>query len=592
MQPVLSAAHQALNQRIRRLPETLVNRIAAGEVIERPAAVVRELAENALDAGAHTITVTIAEGGLALIVVQDDGCGMSATDMRLAMERHATSKLPDEDLWNIHTFGFRGEALPSIGAVARLTLASRAKGSEEAFALTVEGGHIGALHPIAMNEGTRVEVRDLFFATPARLKFLKTPRAEGDALREVIDRLALAHPTVTFTVQEADRRPVRFPALAGLDAEDIAQQRAVQVLGEEFAANAVPLQFVRNQVKISGFIGLPTMHQAVPRDQYLFVNQRPVKDKILISAVRGGYGDLLPTGRHPRLVLFVSVPPEMVDVNVHPAKSEVRFRDASMIRQIIVSAIHQALAGAAQRSTSTLAPQALHYMQPRSLTAGQQGFAEQPRFVAGDPPSVRMAEAIDIQPAEYPLGAPRAQIMNTYIIAQTAESLIIVDQHAAHERIVYEQMKADFLSGKVAQQILLIPEVVELTEAGKHALLDRQQELAELGLVLEAFGGSAVLIRETPALLQGSDIKAIVRDLSDEIMALGKEFSLREKLEHVCATMACHGSVRAGRALNAEEMNSLLRQMERTPNTGQCNHGRPTYIELKLSDLEKLFERR
>jgi len=602
---------------IRRLPSTLVNRIAAGEVIERPAAAVKELAENALDAGATRVEINLRDGGQSSIRVADNGSGMTREELALAIERHATSKLPDDDLWNIQSFGFRGEALPSIGAVARLSIISRARGAKDAWTLAVEGGAVQAPKPASLGEGTTVEVRDLFFATPARLKFLKTVRTEGDYAQEVIERLAMAHPDVDFTFQEDDKRPVRFAAQTGLLPDDeIFRARLADVLGNDFIENAAPISLVRENVGIRGFAGYPTLHKPTARAQYLFVNGRPVRDKVLLSAVRGAYGDVLPTGRYPMAVLFLTVPPREVDVNVHPTKAEVRFRDASLIRALIITSIRQALEQAAQFTTSTLAPRALGMLQPErapsfyrgfadsyagqasidmsGMTAGSSALAPMPHMLADEPPSARPAAMIAEMPrAMGRLGAAVAQVHGIFIIAQTEDSLVIVDQHAAHERIVYEKMKQALDAvGGIKRQLLLVPEVVEMDEASAGRVLERAEQLAELGLVVEAFGQGAVLVREIPALLGKTDVKALLRDLAEEIAEHGEARTLRERLEEICATLACHGSVRAGRALNADEMNALLRQMEATANSGQCNHGRPTYVELKKVDLEKLFDRR
>jgi DNA mismatch repair protein MutL len=602
---------------IRLLPPTLVNRIAAGEVIERPAAAVKELVENALDAGATKIEIALRDGGQSLIRVSDNGSGMTKAELELAIERHATSKLPDEDLWNIKSFGFRGEALPSIGAVARLTIASRARGAGEAWQIAIEGGVTTSIRPASLAEGTQVEVRDLFFATPARLKFLKTARTENDYAREVVERLAMAHPAVDFTLQEDDKRPLRFAAAQGLlPEEEIRRARLASVLGADFMENAAPVSAVREGVGITGYAAYPTLHAATARHQYLFVNGRPVRDRVLLSAVRGAYGDVLPSGRYPQVVLFLDVPPREVDVNVHPTKAEVRFRDAALMRGLVVISIRKALEGAAQFTTSTLAPRALGMLQPESRTpygfssrgfadphagqvpldmhgfAGSAALAALPHLLADAPPSVRFAAQVSEMPAPMGrLGAAIAQVHGTFIIAQTEESLIIVDQHAAHERIVYEKMK-QALNGGIKRQLLLIPEVVELEEASSARLLARAAQLAELGLVVEAFGQGAVLVREIPALLGKTDVKALLRDLAEEFAEYDEAHGLRDRLEEICATLACHGSVRAGRMLNVDEMNALLRQMEQTANSGQCNHGRPTYVELKKTDLEKLFDRR
>jgi DNA mismatch repair protein MutL len=598
---------------IRRLSESLVNRIAAGEVVERPAAAVKELVENAIDAGATRIAVALREGGQALISITDNGRGMSREELPVAVERHATSKLPDDDLWNIQSFGFRGEALPSIGSVSRLTITSRARGTSEAWQILVEGGEVSAPRPASLTEGTQVEVRDLFFATPARLKFLKTTRTENDYAFEVVERLAMANPHIDFTWQEDDKRPVRFAAeVAGLLEDDALPQRLGNVLGVEFMSNAAPILMERNELRLTGFAGLPTYHKATTRHQYLFVNGRPVRDRVLLSAVRGAYGDVLPSGRHPVAVLFLSVPPREVDVNVHPAKTEVRFRDTALVRGLIVMGIREALREAGQFTASTLAPQAYEMLRAEGSAAvaapAYQGFAEHrpahssagwsgmpmSNMLASVPLSVRAVAQPEAAGSQVfgRLGAAVAQVHGTFIVAQTEDSLIIVDQHAAHERIVYERMKLALEAKGVARQILLIPDVVEIEQASAERLVERAAEFAELGLVIEAFGKGAVVVREVPVLLGKVDVKSLLRDLAEELAEYGASNSLKDRLEEICSTMACHGSVRSGRALAVEEMNALLRQMEESPNSGQCNHGRPTYVELKKTDLEKLFDRR
>jgi DNA mismatch repair protein MutL len=578
---------------LRRLPSSLVNRIAAGEVIERPAAAVKELVENALDAGATRLAITLREGGQALIRVADNGAGMTREELTLAIERHATSKLPDDDLWNIHSFGFRGEALPSIGAVARLSIASRKAGSGEAWQIDVEGGEVTPPRPAALAEGTQVEVRDLFFATPARLKFLKAPRTEADAAREAIERLAMAHPHADFTLQEDDKRPVRFAAPApGLLEENILSERLGSVLGAEFMANAARVEASRDGLTLTGYAARPTWHRPTTREQYLFVNNRPVRDKALLAAVRGAYGGLLPSGRFPAVVLFLGVPAREVDVNVHPTKAEVRFRDAARVRSLIVTAVRAALGQAGQFTSSALAPQAMQMLQAEfSSVSSPPGFAERASLLAEAPLSVRAAAPATSPAAQGRLGAAVAQVHGTFILAQTPDSLVIVDQHAAHERIVFEKMKQELTTGGIKSQRLLVPEVAEMNEAACERLLARAGELAELGLALETFGPGAVLVREVPVFLRGADVKALLADLAEELAEYGDSGALREHLEDVCATMACHGSVRAGRVLNIDEMNALLRQMEATPNSGQCSHGRPAYVELKKADLEKLFGR-
>jgi DNA mismatch repair protein MutL len=601
---------------IRVLPPTVVNRIAAGEVIERPASAVKELVENAIDAGATRIDVTLREGGRSLIAVDDDGGGMSAEELALAVERHATSKLPDDDLTHIATLGFRGEALPSIGAVGRLTITSRQAGSDSAWMLAVEGGAKGVVQPAALGQGTRVELRDLFYATPARLKFLKAVRTELDHVEDVINRLAMAHPAIGFTLSD-DARPVlrlgaATPDLLS-DAPAARLARLAQVMGRDFADNALQLDVVREGVRLTGHIGLPTLNRGTSAHQYLFVNGRPVRDRLLHGAVRGAYQDFLARDRHPLVALFLEVPAEAVDVNVHPAKAEVRFRDAGLVRGLIVGACKHALAEAGHRAATTVATAALGSFRPavapsvwRPNTTLPRGFSElaaslyapddsqAPQLQGVMEPAARTAapEQANGQAADYPLGAARAQLHETYIVAQTADGIVIVDQHAAHERLVYERMKAALAARGIARQALLIPEIVELEGAAAERLVARRDELAELGLVIEAFGPGVVVVREVPALLGVADVKGLVRDLADELAEFGQALGLKERLEEICGTLACHGSVRAGRALTAAEMNALLREMEATPHSGQCNHGRPTYVELKLADIERLFGRR
>jgi DNA mismatch repair protein MutL len=592
---------------IRRLPETLVNRIAAGEVIERPAAAVKELVENAIDAGASRISVTLAESGRAAIVVGDDGKGMTADELDLAVERHATSKLPDDDLLAIRTLGFRGEALPSIGAVARLTLTSRARGGAEAWSIQVDGGRKGAPEPAAHPQGTRVEVRDLFYATPARLKFLKGERAERDACEDAIARLAMAHPEIAFELIADGRNVLKLPPAARLD-------RVAAVVGKEFLGNAVDVLAVRRdesgEICLEGHAGLPTYNRATAQHQYLFVNGRPVRDKLLAGAVRGAYADFLARDRHPVVALFLTLPTDLVDANVHPAKTEVRFRDPARIRGLIVASLKEALDRAGFRASTGVAIEALDLARARiappqaqygfatpapsrgavALDLSDRSFAYHAPLATSAPPA--SATPIAAETRDLPLGVARAQVHETYIVAQTADGIVIVDQHAAHERLVYERMKAALDAGGVKRQTLLIPEIVELGDKESAALLARAEDLAELGLAVEAFGPGAVAVRETPALLGEVDVKGLLRDLADEVLEHGAALSLKERLGEVCGTMACHGSVRAGRRLSGPEMDALLRQMEATPHSGQCNHGRPTYVELKLSDIEKLFGRR
>ena len=603
---------------LRRLPETLVNRIAAGEVIERPAAAVKELVENAIDAGARHIEVVLEDGGRVLISVTDDGCGMTADELELAVERHATSKLPDDDLVDIRTLGFRGEALPSIGAVSRLSITSRAAGASEAYAILIEGGRKEAPKPAALGDGTRIEVRDLFYATPARLKFLKTPRTEVNHASDAIKRLAMAHPEVAFSLADEDRTRFRYGSAQG-DFLTARLDRLAAVMGREFADNAVEVSAERGGIRLSGYAGVPTLNRGNARAQYLFVNGRPVQDRLLVGAVRGAYQDFLARNRHPMVALFLDVPPECVDVNVHPAKAEVRFQDAGLVRGLIVGGLRHALEAAGHKASTTVATAALGAFQPGTgapgggsmpwrqssalprelaeIAAAYQAPASTGVLDAFDAPSARIMADVYSQPlsppaTNFPLGAARAQVHETYIVAQTDTGIVIVDQHAAHERLVYERMKAALADGGAKRQGLLIPEVVEMDEAAVDRLCERVAEFEELGLAIEKFGPGAVVVREVPALLGQADVTALLRDLADDLEEFGAGLALKERLEDVCSTMACHGSVRAGRRLTSEEMNALLREMEVTPHSGQCNHGRPTYVELNLSDIERLFGRR
>jgi DNA mismatch repair protein MutL len=605
---------------VRQLSETIVNRIAAGEVVERPASVVKELIENALDAGAVRIDVLTDGGGRRLIQVTDDGTGMTAADLALAVERHATSKLPDDDLLHIRTLGFRGEALPSVGAVARLAITSRHADEPHAWAISVDGGTKSDLKPAALGQGTSVEVRDLFFATPARLKFLRSDRSEGEAIRDVVRRLAMSRPDVSFALAGEERAPTtwcaRLPGSAGRLA------RLADILGPEFHANAVEVGGASEKLTIEGFAALPTHSRANSLGQYLFVNGRPVRDKLLIGVVRAAYADYLPRDRHPVVALFVTVDPREVDVNVHPAKAEVRFRDPGLVRSFLFRALQEALQREGRRAATTggaatVAAFRTGGMTPRSgwdwrrsparpiatetFTTSPHGNAAlgltepaQAVFDAGAPSADVRADALATVPdlMERPLGAARAQVHETYIVTQTRDGLVIVDQHAAHERIVYERLKAALAQTGVARQILLIPEIVELDEASVERLLARASELLRYGLAIESFGPGAVAVRETPSLLGAIDARALLHDLAEHMEEWDEALPLERRLMHVAATMACHGSVRAGRRLKPEEMNALLREMEATPNSGQCNHGRPTYVELKLTDIERLFGRR
>jgi len=594
---------------IRQLAANVVNRIAAGEVVERPASAVKELVENALDAGATRIEIVTDGGGRRLVRVTDDGSGMTRGDLALAVERHATSKLPDDDLLAIATLGFRGEALPSIGAVARLAIATRHASEPHAWTIEVDAGAKSEVHPAALNAGTRVEVRDLFYATPARLKFLKTDRTEAEAIRDVVRRLAMSRPDVAFTLAGEERAPVTWGAALPGGAGRLA--RLGDVLGAEFRQNAVAVQGGREGLVIEGWAALPTYTKGNALSQYLFVNGRPVRDRLMLGAVRAAYADYLPRDRHPVVALFITVEPREVDVNVHPAKTEVRFRDAGLVRASIVRALSEALARDAQRTATTGGEATIAAFRPNLAprrgwdwrgspafpiqgATALAGFAEaaQAAFDTGAPAVAQIVAEAAPDLVDRPLGAARAQLHETYIVAQTRDGIVIVDQHAAHERIVYERMKAALERDGVARQILLIPEIVELDEADVERLTARADELAKFGLVIEPFGPGAVAVSETPSLLGETDAQALVRDLAEHLAEWDEALPLERRLMHVAATMACHGSVRAGRRLKADEMNALLREMEATPNSGQCNHGRPTYVELKLSDIERLFGRK
>jgi len=598
---------------IRQLPPNLINRIAAGEVVERPASVVKELVENAIDAGAARIDVTATGGGLSLIRVADDGAGMSAEDLALAVERHATSKLAGDNLSHILTLGFRGEALPSIGAVARLSITSRAKDARQAHTIAVDGGRKAPLKPAARAAGTDVEVRDLFYATPARLKFMKSERAESAAIADTVKRLALAHPEIAFSLSNAERTTLRLDACPpGL--LDHALARLGRIMGADFVHDALPVSAARGPMRVEGFAGLPTLHRPNGLQLYLVVNGRPVRDKLIAGTVRAAYGDLVPRGRYPMLALFLDLPPEEVDVNVHPAKTELRFRDANAVRSLLIGAIREALSAAGHLTTESLSQDALQRIVPPSATPGPTapmpayqsqtrprsvGFAEQAQRPLGEvsrPSADMRGHATNEHTAtDFPLGAARAQVQDTFVIAETDDALVIVDQHAAHERLVYERLKRAFANGGVARQMLLIPEIIELDAQATEALLAASDALERLGLVIETFGSAAIAVREVPALLGTCDVKGLLTDLSGTLLEAEDGDGgrlLAERLDYVLSTMACHGSVRAGRRLSPEEMNALLRDMERTPFSGQCNHGRPTYVELKLADIEKLFQRR
>ena len=595
---------------IRVLPPTLINRIAAGEVVERPASVVKELVENALDAGATRIDIALEEGGRNRIVITDNGKGMNRDELALCVQRHATSKLPSDDLLDIRFLGFRGEAIPSIGSVSRMTITSRAKDADEAWQIHIEGGDVNEPSPASLPQGTRIEVRDLFYATPARLKFLKTDRTEVSQAVDMVSRLAMAHPNVAFSLTSDGKTMLQVSAAS----ERLSRLR--DVMGKEFAENALPLDHMREGASLTGFAALPTFNRGTSAEQYLFVNGRPVRDRLLLGAVKGAYSDVLAHDRHPVVVLFIDAPSQEVDVNVHPAKAEVRFRDSQNIRGLMVGAIKNALAGAGFRASNTVGAQALERFSPQPMPsffaptpqhyAPAATFSETiarsydapyvyqpqaaPTMVA--PPMARPVEMAAHDYTQFPLGAARCQLHKTYIVAETTDGLVIVDQHAAHERLVHEQMKAQLSTRGISRQALLIPEVVPLDEALAEALVSRADELLELGFVIETFGSGTVIVRETPAMLGEVDVQGLVRELADNIREFGEALALKEKIEQLSGTMACHGSVRAGRALNVAEMNALLRQMEQTPMSGQCNHGRPTYIELKRKDVETLFGRR
>jgi DNA mismatch repair protein MutL len=651
---------------IRQLDDATINKIAAGEVVERPASVVKELVENAIDAGASRIEIVTAGGGKNLIRISDDGIGMTQSDLALAVQRHCTSKLDPDDLMDIRHLGFRGEALPSIGSIAKLNITTRHQSEPHAWEIEVQGGKQSEIRPAALTKGTRIEVEDLFFSTPARLKFLKTDRAENTAISEIIKRIALAHPEIRFTLTGADRSRLDYAACKGNDAHLV---RMGQVMGKAFRDNAVEIDAIRDTVRLTGFAGLPTLNRANSLQQFVFVNGRPVKDKTILGAIRGAYVDFLAGNRYPCVVLFIDLDPHEVDVNVHPTKADVRFRDPQHVRGLVVGAIRRALMEAGHRATTTGGDATLAALRPDGMrstqaangmpmasgasSASARGYAPPPvqpahhqdwnwrqsvyapqeqsaNVVAGleegdqiyaSPSdssvdagaenaapafeqqgcmvdvSVPSADArageipLDETKLNRPLGAARAQIHENYIISQTEDGLVIVDQHAAHERLVYERLKASIAEKGIARQGLLIPHVVEMDEDDVARLDEAKEELQELGLSLDAFGPGAVAVRETPAILGKPNLDRLVRDIADDLAEWDKATRVEEKIHHVAATMACHGSVRSGRRMRAEEMDALLREMEATPHSGQCNHGRPTYVELKLSDIERLFGR-
>ncbi|WP_377292948.1 DNA mismatch repair endonuclease MutL [Rhizobium sp. SG2393] len=622
---------------IKQLPETLINQIAAGEVIERPASAAKELIENAIDAGATRIEIATAGGGKGLLRVTDNGAGMTPGDLELAVRRHCTSKL-SESLFDIRTLGFRGEALPSIGSVARLSITTRQPGTAEGYEIAVEGGALKPVRPAAANPGTVVEVRDLFFATPARLKFLKSERAEAAAITEVVRRMALAFPAIRFVLSGSDRTTLEFSG-----AGDDRLARIAQVIGKDFRDNAIGLDAAREDVRLTGFAGVPTYNRGNSLQQYAFVNGRPVQDKLILSAIRGAYAETIPQGRYPVAVLAIEIDPALVDVNVHPAKADVRFRDPQLVRGLIIGAIREALAREGDRAATTGAGGLMRAFRPEGGGMAGAGFGHGAGFAAARPaspwnadgspsrplsfagntvsarsgggfgevaqggfadfaaPSARTtlerggetpAEAATEAPAEsFPLGAARAQLHENYIVAQTKTGIVIVDQHAAHERLVFEAMRKGLAERAIPAQALLIPEIIDLPEEDCDRLMAHADSFSRLGLGIERFGPGAVCVRETPSMLGEMDAVGLVRQLADELAEWDTAGGLAARLDYLAATMACHGSVRSGRRLRPEEMNALLRQMEATPGSGQCNHGRPTYIELKLSDIERLFGR-
>ncbi|WP_134494246.1 DNA mismatch repair endonuclease MutL [Microvirga pakistanensis] len=615
---------------VRRLDPILVDRIAAGEVVERPAAAVKELVENALDAGAGSIEIAVEAGGRRLIRIVDDGQGMTPQDLELAVERHATSKLPDGDLFSINTLGFRGEALPSIGAVARLAITTRTKDAEAGSMIVVEAGVKNRVRPVSAPKGTRVEVTDLFAATPARLKFLKSDRSEAQAVAEIVKRLAIAHPTIRFTLSGEHITSFTYPPEE--PGEHGFLRRLSRVLGQDFHENAMAIGVERDSVRLTGFASLPTYHRGTSASIHFVVNGRPVRDKLLLGAVRGAYADVMASDRHPVLAMMIDLDPRAVDVNVHPAKTEVRFRDPAFVRGFVVAAIKEAITRFSTRASSTVGTRTLESLRPQGVLSSRpayghhrpsvirpssgfahwqapldpapQAYASTSSFAEAQaslpdlaaPSADSRATLVEIEPEmeAAPLGAARAQLHGTYIVAQTQDGIVIVDQHAAHERLVYERLKRERASSGIARQLLLIPEVVDLDPVDADRVLAEASLLEGLGLVVEPFGHGALLVREVPSALAGGSIRALVQDVADALAEWGQGAAnpLEERLDAVLSRMSCHGSIRAGRRLRPEEMNALLREMEATPLSGQCNHGRPTYVELKLSDIERLFGRR
>ena len=602
---------------IRILPSNLVNQIAAGEVIERPASVVKELVENAIDAGASWIEVTLIDGGKSLIIVKDDGKGMSDKDLPIAIKRHATSKLPDDDLFHVNYLGFRGEALPSIASVAKVTIISRTKEAESAWKLEIVGGEEKPVVPVAANRGTTIEVRDLFYATPARLKFLKTGAGETAQCVDVLNRIALANPSVSFYLYDDKKKRIALNACQG-ELFDARLRRINDVMGGEFGENSLLIDASKDDISISGFVSLPTYNKANSLSQYLFVNDRPVRDKTLLGALKAAYQGVLELGRYPVCALFFGIKPELVDVNVHPTKAEVRFFDQNAVRALLISAVRNALARGSMQTAQTVdfgrvlqdnlptdnvdgnSTMFLRESSVKNWQIPNRGRSVFARRMIEDDVIPQLHKTFSVKTEDMNaddencgmLGMAKAQFHNTYIISQTEDSIVIVDQHAAHERIVMERFKeAQAKKEKISTQMLLIPEVIDLDLAEKTAISENIKELEKLGLVIEEFGSTAVIVREVPALIADCNVKELVHNLAEQIREWGKDFALEDKVNHFCATMACHGSVRAGRSLNLAEMNKLLRDMEKTPYSGQCNHGRPTYIELKLKDIDKLFHR-
>ena len=589
---------------IRQLDETAINQIAAGEVVERPASAIKELVENAIDAGASRIDVDYADGGKRLIQVTDNGCGIASEDLALAMSRHATSKIDGSDLLNIQSFGFRGEALPSLGAVGKLTLTSRTATGSGAE-LQVMGGQLSPVRPAAMQPGTRATLRDLFYATPARLKFLRSDRAEAQAIADVVKRLAMAEPAIAFSLRDTvtDRMVFQVQAEQG-DMFSALRGRLGQIMGRDFVDNAIAVDAEREGINLTGFAGLPTYSRGAAVAQYLFVNGRPVRDKLLLGALRGAYADFLSRDRHPAVALFVECDPTLVDVNVHPAKSEVRFREPAMVRGLIVSGLRHALAEAGHRASTTVSSAALGafipeptgqprvYQMDRPRNApGYSGLAETATMFEPQPSARVEEDAPQVEAQHRPLGAARAQLHENYILSQTEDGLVIVDAHAAHERLVYEKLKAQMANTGVGAQALLIPEVISLSEGDMALLMEQNATLSQMGLSIEPFGQGAVAVQSVPALLGHVDVQRLVLDIVDELSDGGTQQSLQTQLDAILSRVACHGSVRTGRRMQADEMNALLREMEATPHSGQCNHGRPTYVSLAMNDIEKLFGR-